>query len=246
MDELRRVCSGHIIMFCSPENMFFKPDEIAYWTKTPSTKNYSRHLGRFVEYILIERHGDTFNTDLHWSNYTGVYTDMIQTKQVHPFEKPLSLMERLVLIYSKPGDTVFDPFMGSCKTGQACLNTGRDFIGCEILEEYLKLAQKNTASCNHAQSRYNKCIIDRRMMKMKRSTNFNQWRKAGTIKDVADLFEKFGVTADDLRQYQKEKAGVRRRKYTCPRCDNYVESEISNYDNSTVCPSCENDVIVDI
>jgi DNA-directed RNA polymerase subunit RPC12/RpoP len=79
---------------------------------------------------------------------------------------------------------------------------------------------------------------------MKRSTNFNQWRKAGTAKDVADLFEKFGVTADDLRQYQKEKNGTERLKYTCNRCGNRVESEISNYDNSTVCPGCENDVIV--
>jgi rubrerythrin len=84
----------------------------------------------------------------------------------------------------------------------------------------------------------------KRMKMTKRSTNFSQWRKAGTTKDVADLFEKFGVTADDLRKYQKEKSGTRRRKYTCYMCGNNVESEISNYDNSTVCPSCENGVFV--
>src|SRR4051812_40072668 len=75
MDELRRVCKGHIVMFCAPENPFFIPDERAHWIKTPSTKNYTKHLGRFVEWIIIERHGSVFNADLHWSNYTGVYED---------------------------------------------------------------------------------------------------------------------------------------------------------------------------
>jgi len=139
MDELRRVCSGHIIMFCAPEKPFFKPDELAYWIKTPSTKNYSRHLGRFVEWILIERHGETFNTGLHWSNYTGVYDDRLLTKQIHPFEKPVSLMERLIAIYTNQNDIVFDPFMGSGATLKAADNLGRSAIGCEINPEYFNL-----------------------------------------------------------------------------------------------------------
>jgi len=136
MDEFRRICKGHIIMFCAPENEFFVPDERAYWIKTPSTKNYSKHLGRFVEHILIERHGDTFNSDLHWSNYTGVYTDVIQSKNGHPYQKPLSLMERLVLIYSNPGDHIFDPFAGSGTTLKAAENCGRVSTGCEIESKY--------------------------------------------------------------------------------------------------------------
>jgi DNA modification methylase len=142
MDELRRICRGNIITFSAPENEFFVPDERAYWIKTPSTKNYTKHLGRFVEHILIERHGDTFNTNLHWSNYTGVYTDMLLTKQIHPFEKPLSLMERLVLIYSNPGDVILDPFMGSGRTGKACQNTGRNFMGIEKEPIFYSLAKE--------------------------------------------------------------------------------------------------------
>ncbi len=142
MDELRRVCKGHIIMFCAPENPFFKADELAYWIKTPSTKNYSKHLGRFVEWILIERHGDTFNTGLHWSNYTGVYDDRLLTKQNHPFEKPISLLERLIAIYTKPNDVIFDPFFGSGSTLKAANNLGRNAIGCEINTEYFNLFEK--------------------------------------------------------------------------------------------------------
>lgn len=141
MEELRRVCSGHIILFCKPENPFFKPDELAYWIKSPSTKNNagSKKLSRFVEWILIERHGETFNTDLHWSCYTGVYDDRLLTKQIHPYEKPISLMERLVSIYTKPNDTVFDPFFGSGSTLKAASNLGRNALGCEIEKKYYDL-----------------------------------------------------------------------------------------------------------
>ena len=142
MDELRRVCRGNIISFCAPENEFFVPDERAYWIKTPSTKNFTKHLGRFVEPILIERHGDIFNAGLHWSNYTGVYTDMLQTKQIHPYEKPLSLIERLVLIYSNPNEVILDPFAGSGTTGKACQNTDRNFMGFEKLPCYFELAKQ--------------------------------------------------------------------------------------------------------
>src|SRR5688572_18660021 len=129
VEELRRVCRGNIIVFCAPENQFFKPDEFMFWVKTVSTKNYSKHIGRFIEMILVLR-GGTFNV-LHWSQMTGVYDDRFIYPPVHPFEKPLSLMERLVRIYSNPGDTVFDPFMGSGSTIKASINLGRHAIGCE-------------------------------------------------------------------------------------------------------------------
>jgi DNA modification methylase len=129
VEELHRVCRGNIIVFCSPENQFFKPDEFMFWVKTVSTKNYSKHVGRFVEMILILR-GGAFNV-LHWSQMTGVYDDRLIRSPVHPFEKPLSLMERLVRIYSNPGDAVLDPFMGSGSTIKACINLGRHAIGCE-------------------------------------------------------------------------------------------------------------------
>lgn len=139
MDELRRVCRGHIVSFCAPFAPFFEPDELAYWVKPTSTKNYSKHLGNFVEWILVERHGAVFNAGLHWSNYTGVYTDILLKKPDHPFEKPLSLIQRLVAIYSSPGDIVFDPFMGSGTTKRASLPLGRDFYGCEIDPKYFDL-----------------------------------------------------------------------------------------------------------
>lgn len=138
---LKQRCRGNIILFCAPENRFFVPSEYAYWIKPTSTKNYSKHLGRFVEWILIERQGSVFNADLHWSNYIGVYTDTLLERQVHPYQKPISLLERLISIYTRPGDTVFDPFAGSGSVGVACKNLGRGYMGCEIDSGYYQVAK---------------------------------------------------------------------------------------------------------
>lgn len=60
----------------------------------------------------------------------------------HPSPKPIDYMKKLIARLSRPGDTVFDPFMGSGTTGVACVQTGRNFIGCEISEDYFNIAKK--------------------------------------------------------------------------------------------------------
>ena len=52
-------------------------------------------------------------------------------KGVHPFAKPVSLLEYLTLTYTNPNDLVVDPTMGSGSACLAALNTGRRFIGAE-------------------------------------------------------------------------------------------------------------------
>jgi len=60
----------------------------------------------------------------------------------HPTQKPIILMKWIIEKYTNPGDIVLDPFMGSGTTGIACVQTGRNFIGCEISEEYFKIAER--------------------------------------------------------------------------------------------------------
>lgn len=60
----------------------------------------------------------------------------------HPCEKPLSVMRWAVERFSKPGETIFDPFMGSGTTGVAAVQLGRNFIGCEIDPKYFAIAEK--------------------------------------------------------------------------------------------------------
>lgn len=49
----------------------------------------------------------------------------------HPTIKPVKLMEQLVKLYCPPGGVVLDPHFGSGPTGEACLYTGRKFLGCD-------------------------------------------------------------------------------------------------------------------
>lgn len=59
---------------------------------------------------------------------------------LHDTEKPVKLMEQLVLNSSKEGDFVMDPFMGIGSTGIACKKNGRNFIGVELDPKYFYIA----------------------------------------------------------------------------------------------------------
>lgn len=65
---------------------------------------------------------------------------------VHPFQKPLALLEYLIRTYSNEGDVVFDSFMGSGSTCVAALRSGRRSIGIEMTEEYFLVAQERAAA----------------------------------------------------------------------------------------------------
>lgn len=60
----------------------------------------------------------------------------------HPTQKPLQLLERIILASTKEGDTIFDPFAGSATTGVAALKLKRFFVGCELEEKYIDLSIK--------------------------------------------------------------------------------------------------------
>lgn len=56
--------------------------------------------------------------------------------RVHPTQKPVRLLERILALTTNPGDVVLDTFAGSCSTAIACVNTNRKFIGFEIDKEF--------------------------------------------------------------------------------------------------------------
>jgi|APSaa5957512622_1039677.scaffolds.fasta_scaffold93677_2 site-specific DNA-methyltransferase (adenine-specific) len=62
--------------------------------------------------------------------------------RVHPTQKPVELMRWILENYSKEGDLICDPFMGSWTMARACKDLGRDFIGFELDENYCKIGEK--------------------------------------------------------------------------------------------------------
>lgn len=63
-------------------------------------------------------------------------------KKIHPTQKALDVVKRLVEYHSKRGGVVLDPFMGSGTTAVACKSLGRIFTGCDIDQSYVRLANR--------------------------------------------------------------------------------------------------------
>jgi len=60
----------------------------------------------------------------------------------HPTQKPLALLERIVLSSTNPGDIIIDPFTGSSTTGLVAEKHGRKFVGIDLEKDYLDLSKK--------------------------------------------------------------------------------------------------------
>jgi len=93
------------------------------------------------------------NVEMAWTNFDDNSRYITQTISAtnaervgHPTQKPLKVMRYIIENFTKEGDTIFDPFMGSGTTGVACIQAGRHFIGCEISAEYFAIAEKRIKS----------------------------------------------------------------------------------------------------
>jgi site-specific DNA-methyltransferase (adenine-specific) len=60
----------------------------------------------------------------------------------HPTQKPIALLDRIILASTRSGDIVLDPFNGSGTTGIAAIREGRQYIGVELEKDYLDVSIK--------------------------------------------------------------------------------------------------------
>lgn len=74
---------------------------------------------------------------LDWMEYERAGKDI---PKIHPTQKPVRVLKKLIEICTDPGDVVIDPCFGSGTTGRACIETGRNFYGFEINKEFYKRA----------------------------------------------------------------------------------------------------------
>jgi len=110
-------------------------------------------------YIIWDKRGDLpsvpfCDTEFAWTSFVdrmskkytiinhGFIRDSKDKKTGHPTQKPTELFTKILLDFTRPGDTILDPFMGSGTTGVACMQLGRKFIGCEIDKGYFEIAKK--------------------------------------------------------------------------------------------------------
>ena len=67
-------------------------------------------------------------------------------EKAHPTQKPESLLHRVILGTTNPGDAVLDPFFGTGTTGAVAKMLGREYIGIEREESYRKVAEKRISN----------------------------------------------------------------------------------------------------
>ncbi|MXO72619.1 site-specific DNA-methyltransferase [Alteraurantiacibacter buctensis] len=65
--------------------------------------------------------------------------------KAHPTQKPEALLYRVLLATTEAGDVVLDPFFGTGTTGAVAKRLGREWIGCEREESYIKVAKARIA-----------------------------------------------------------------------------------------------------
>ena len=79
----------------------------------------------------------------------------IENYKSHPCSMPVRLAERIIKVSSNPGDVVLDPFLGSGTTALVALRLNRNFIGIEINEKYIEMANKRILSEKAQQRLFN-------------------------------------------------------------------------------------------
>ena len=112
--------------------------------------------------ILVKSTG----VNLYRLNYTNVYTfgkkgakqylhkdfkpdvwmDGVEKYEGFAYGMPVVVPKKCILNYTKPGDVVYDPFMGSGTTAIAAIETGRNWVGSEICKEYCDIISRRIAA----------------------------------------------------------------------------------------------------
>jgi DNA modification methylase len=99
----------------------------------------SRCLKRTWELIQVYRNGPTSRPR---GESVVTFKASPHLYRHHPCAKPVDLMVWIIETFTKPGDVILDPFMGSGTTGVACMKTGRRFVGYEIDPSFFAIASE--------------------------------------------------------------------------------------------------------
>ena len=112
------------------------------WDKIVSYNGYTwRHQHELIAWGEQENTPRIPTGDGDIIKHRGV----LQENRLHPAEKPVGLLEKLITKSVPEGGIVLDPFCGSASVGEACIRTRRSFIGIELEELYHAIAEKRIA-----------------------------------------------------------------------------------------------------
>jgi site-specific DNA-methyltransferase (adenine-specific) len=146
-NEVERISKTmNFICFCSNKQI---SKIMSYW----ENKNYSvtllvwdkpnpiplgngKHISNLEFMIYVRGKGATFNNiGVNEQKKTFNFPSPSTKERIHPTEKPIALIQRLIQIHTNENDKVLDCFGGSMSTAIACINSKREIVSCEINPE---------------------------------------------------------------------------------------------------------------
>ena len=164
ISEFKRILkpNGNIFIFCSYNTIgeyhkVFDPEfdtfQFMVWHKTNPVPNFrkSSFLNSCELIVCCWDKGHTWNfttqSDMHNFIESGICMGAERIKDadgktLHPTQKPLNILEKIIKIASNENDIVLDCFNGVGSTGEASLKNNRRYIGIEIDKEYFSASEK--------------------------------------------------------------------------------------------------------
>ena len=162
--EFKRVLkpAGNIFIFCSYNiigeyHRAFDPEfdtfQFMVWHKTNPVPNFrkSSFLNSCELIVTCWNKGHTWNfttqRDMHNFIESGICMGSERVKDkdgrnLHPTQKPIAILEKIIRLASNEHDVVLDCFSGVGSTGVAALKNNRRFVGIEIDKTYMEAAEK--------------------------------------------------------------------------------------------------------
>lgn len=136
---------GWVVMTCDYKHaaLFYDAPEfvrLGAWVKpNPMPQISGDRPGQGFETVLVLHSG---KIQKWWSRGggSGVWTVPVTNGAEVPTQKPIELAMAFVSDFTREGQTVLDPFLGSGTTAVACVKQGRKFVGCELDEARFEIA----------------------------------------------------------------------------------------------------------
>ncbi len=160
LDEFKRILkpTGTIFAFTSYNligqwhqvfDPVFDTFQFIVWHKTnpPPKLRRAGFLNSCELIVCVWNKGHTWNFTKQKDMHNFIESSICMGKErlknpVHPTQKPIKVLSRLIKLATNPGDLVFDPFMGVGSSGVAALQLDRHFTGIEIDPVYFRAAEK--------------------------------------------------------------------------------------------------------
>lgn len=144
----KRLSGRHetILWFTKSDDYTFNLDPIRVPSKYPEKKHFKGpNRGKVSSNPLGKNPSDVWDIPNVKSNHVE--------KTDHPCQFPVGLVERLVLALTNKGDSVLDPYLGVGSSAIAALKNGRHAFGCDIGNDYIKLARERIQSLRDGELR---------------------------------------------------------------------------------------------